>query len=209
MDDEELDENDDGAGVEWNPTADEIPGGVDAEREDEPGEAGRKPNRNVDARQVTGIENRVQPEITNPELTAQVIATLMQMGVSESYSGMLPKPDDFNKYPLNIQERMCRWNDAFTIDESKRQNDLVNAEIEQARKGMWVSTFLFLVAMIFALVAFILTKSSWSFGFLAVPVVSIVANLFEPIASRSSRDKKKPGNVSGNADQGQAGAGGK
>ena len=50
MDDEELDENDDGAGVEWNPTADEIPGGVDAEREDEPGEAGRKPNRNVDAR---------------------------------------------------------------------------------------------------------------------------------------------------------------
>lgn len=57
---------------------------------------------------------------------------------------------------------MCRWNDAFTIDESKRQNDLVNAEIEQARKGMWVSTFLFLIAMIFALVAFILTKSSWS-----------------------------------------------
>lgn len=99
MDDEELDENDDGAGVEWNPTADEIPGRVDAEREDEPGEAGRKPNRNVDARQVTGIENRVQPEITNPELTAQVIATLMQMGVSESYSGMLPKPDDLNKYP--------------------------------------------------------------------------------------------------------------
>ncbi len=102
---------------------------------------------------------------------------------------------------------MRRWNAAFTTDESKRQNDLVNAEIEQARKGMWVSTFLFLVAMIFALVAFILTKSSWSFGFLAVPVVSIIANLFEPIASRSSRDKKKPGNVSGNVDQGQAGAG--
>ena len=37
MDDEELDENDDGAGVERNPTADKIPGGIDAEREDEPG----------------------------------------------------------------------------------------------------------------------------------------------------------------------------
>lgn len=99
MDDEELDENDDGAGVERNPTADKIPGGIDAEREDEPGEADRKPNRNVDARQATGIEKRVQPEITNPELTAQVIATLMQMGVSESYSSMLSKPDDLNKYP--------------------------------------------------------------------------------------------------------------
>ncbi len=99
MDDEELDENDDGAGAGRDPTADKIPGGIDAEREDEPGEADRKPNRNVDARQVTGIENRVQPEITNPEFTAQVITTLMQMGASESYSGMLPKPDDLNKYP--------------------------------------------------------------------------------------------------------------
>ena len=43
VDDEELDENDDGAGVERNPTADKIPGGIDAEREDEPGEADRKP----------------------------------------------------------------------------------------------------------------------------------------------------------------------
>ena len=42
VDDEELDENDDGAGVERNPTADKIPGGIDAEREDEPGEADRK-----------------------------------------------------------------------------------------------------------------------------------------------------------------------
>ena len=119
VDDEELDENDDGVGAGRDLTADEIPGGIDAEREDEPGEAGRKPNRNVDARQATGIENRVQPEITNPEFTVQVIATLMQMGVSESYSGMLPKPDDLNKYPPNMQERMCRWNAAFTIDESK------------------------------------------------------------------------------------------
>lgn len=43
MDDEELDENDDGAGAGRDPTADEIPGGIDAEREDEPGEADRKP----------------------------------------------------------------------------------------------------------------------------------------------------------------------
>ena len=114
----------------------------------------------------------------------------MRMGVSESYSGMLPKPDDFNKYPINVQERMCRWNDAFTIDESKRQDRLVDAEIEQARKGMWISCMLFALAMLFCLVCFLITGSQWSFGFLAVPVVSMIVNLFEPIASRSSRDKK-------------------
>lgn len=85
---------------------------------------------------------------------------------------------------------MCRWNDAFTIDESKRQDKLVEAEIDQARKGMWVSASLFAIALLLSFVSYFLTQSPWAFGFLTVPVASIIANLFDPIASRSSRDRK-------------------
>lgn len=126
------------------------------------------------------------------------------MGVSESYSGMLPKPDDFNKYPLGVQERMCRWSDAFTSDESERQNQLVAAEITQAYRGMWVSASLFMFAMVFSLVAYLVTVSPWSFGFLAVPVVSMIVNLFEPISSRSSASH---GSVNKKKQSGEQGSG--
>ena len=89
------------------------------------------------------------------------------------------------------QGEITQPNDAFTVDESNRQNQLVKAEIDQSRKGMWVSAGLFAVALLMSFISFLATSSSWSFGFLAVPVATIIANLFEPIASRSSRDKEK------------------
>lgn len=190
MSNEEHDEDHDDTGAERDSETGTTSGRIDAARTDESGSSDKGQDRGLDARQDADIENRNHPEITNRDITAQVIATLMQMGVSESYSGMLPKPDDFNKYPSEVQERMCRWNDAFTTDESDRQDRLVDAEIAQAHKGMWISGVLFMLAMLFTLVAFLVTESQWSFGFLAVPVVSMIVNLFEPIASRSSRDKK-------------------
>ena len=56
---------------------------------------------------------------------------------------------------------------------------------------MWASAGLFAVALLMSFISFLVTSSPWSFGFLAVPVATIIANLFEPIASRSSRDKEK------------------
>ncbi|MBW3094987.1 hypothetical protein KIH75_06500 [Bifidobacterium sp. 64T4] len=191
MHDEEHDENHDDTGAERRTETGTASGRIDAVRSDESGQADKEPDCDFNARQDSDVEGGGQSEIANREIVAQMIATLMQMGVSESYSGALPKPDDFNKYPVDVQERMCRWNDAFTTDESERQNLLVEAEIDQARKGMWISGALFLIAMLFSLIAYITTMSPWSFGFLAVPVVSMIVNLFEPVSSRSSRDKQK------------------
>ena len=54
---------------------------------------------------------------------------------SVSFSGLLPHPDVHKLYDPETRERICRWNDAFTIDESKRQDRLVDNEIEQAKRG--------------------------------------------------------------------------
>ena len=196
MNNEEPNANDDGTGTEREPGTGESSGRVDEERQDESGKADEKPNRDIDARESSDVKNRDQPnrsEITDPDqkVAAQVVAALMQLGVTESYSGMLPKPDDFNKYPPEVQERMCRWNDAFTIDESKRQDRLVDAEIKQASKGMWVSAFLIAGSIIVSMIIFLRTLSPYAFSVLSIPFISIITNIFEPIASRSSRNEKK------------------
>ena len=116
---------------------------------------------------------------------------LVQSGISESYSGMLPRPSDFNKYPADVQERMCRWNDAFTVDESNRQNQLVKAEIDQSRKGMWVSAGLFAVALLMSFISFLATSSPWSFGFLAVPVATIIATVRADRVKKQTETRKK------------------
>ena len=50
-------------GAGRDPTADEIPGGIDAEREDEPGEADRKP---INGRRLHGCTSF--PEMERPSI---------------------------------------------------------------------------------------------------------------------------------------------
>lgn len=103
---------------------------------------------------------------------------------------MLPRPEDFKNYPPDTRERMCKWNDAFTTDESARQDRLVDNEIKQSKNGLFVSVFLFATCIVCSLLCFIMTKSPYSFLFLSVPVVSIIGQSFRPVFSQSSRDEE-------------------
>ena len=96
-----------------------------------------------------------------------------------------------NQYDPETRERICRWNDAFTIDESKRQDRLVDNEIEQARKGPVRSMIMLIVFSAFAFISFMITRDAASFWFLAVPVVSVIGNLIVPVFSKSSRGKRR------------------
>ncbi len=124
MDDEHEndDENDDDSGIERSTPAGGLPHGIDEERAGEPVPADKKPSRDIGDRPDEGGEGQDEIAPPNGEELARAISMLIHSGISESYSGMLPRPDDFNKYPADIQERMCRWNDAFTVDESNRQD---------------------------------------------------------------------------------------
>lgn len=54
----------------------------------------------------------------NVKAVADVISLLFSsMGVSESWSGMLPRAQDYNAYDPETRERICRWNDAYTVVE--------------------------------------------------------------------------------------------
>lgn len=67
------------------------------------------------------------------ELTG-IIVSLVHASES-SWSAPLPEASDFYKYEPSDRERMMRWNDAGTSDESSRQSKLVDAQVEAAQAG--------------------------------------------------------------------------
>lgn len=105
------------------------------------------------------------------------------------YSGMLPIAEQYRLYDERTRERMCRWNDAFTVDESARQSKLVENEIKQQDRASWMTFFLMIVFSAFSLICFLITRDAASFLFLSVPVANVIGSLLKPVFSRSSRSK--------------------
>lgn len=125
-----------------------------------------------------------------PEPVRAAVAAVIAQAIShsESWSGLLPRPDSFQKYPEHVQERMMRWNDSFTSDESKRQDKLVDAEIEQARKGPNRALLIVLVGMALAAWAGIGQGNIALAGiFMGAPVLMFAVNLIQTTRSKSSR----------------------
>lgn len=94
----------------------------------------------------------------------------------KGWSGLLPDPESFLKYPKPVQDSMVAWNDAKIIDESRRQDKIVEAGIKEARRENTFSFVLNAGFAVISLIAFLATKDPASFGFLAVPGVSIAIN---------------------------------
>ena len=102
---------------------------------------------------------------------------------------MLPTPDFYQKYDPETQERMKRWNDAFTIDESARQDKLVDGEIRQQNRASWMTFLLITLFCVMSFAAFIITRDRSSFWLLSVPVANVVGNMVKPAFSKSSRSR--------------------
>ena len=106
-----------------------------------------------------------------------------------TYSGALPMPELFNMYDADTRERICRWNDATTIDESRRQDMLVENEIRQQERGATLTMTLMAMFALLSFGAFVYTREPISFTFLSVPCMSVVGNVLRPVFSKSSRRK--------------------
>lgn len=133
---------------------------------------------------------RVLERASDSEIEAAGLSEmLLQENREYHYSGMLPAPQHYREYDAETRERMCRWNDAFTIDESNRQNELVKNEIKQQNRGAWMTFFLLILISVLSFVSFVITKDAASFWMLSLPVANVIGNLFVPVLSRSSRGK--------------------
>lgn len=132
---------------------------------------------------------RSEGSITDPssEAAREIIAEALLI---KGWSGLLPDPDSFDRYRPDVQDHMLAWNDAKILDESKRLDKLVDANIAQTRRD---GTMSFIVNLSFAAIAFlsfIITKDPASFGFLAVPGLTIAINSVDILRRGSDRPER-------------------
>lgn len=108
---------------------------------------------------------------------------------SEIWSGLLPDPESFSKYPDFAQRKMIDWNDAQIIDESKRNDKIIEAAIKQLKWGQILSFLVNVLSIAAAFWCFNTTGNAASFGFLAVPGAAIVVNIGLKIHSAQQSQK--------------------
>ena len=102
----------------------------------------------------------------------------LSIGYFSSWSGLLPRPDDFMQYPDDARKSIVLWNNAMILDESARADRLTDAAIKQSKVELILNFVVNVVFALASLVAFVVTGDVLSFGFLAIPAVSIVINLY-------------------------------
>ena len=84
------------------------------------------------------------------------------------------------------------WNDFGTVDESKRQDKLVDAEIEQAKSGRRIAVAFTAFCLIAAVVFFALGNEVAGFAFLAAPPLTAGVKFLSNVWSQSSRSQHPP-----------------
>lgn len=115
--------------------------------------------------------------------------------VRQEYEGILPPPEYFNEYSPNAQEVLLEIArsqvQAAFIDESRRQDELTQAEIKQGYRGQILSTIIIVSAFASATVVIAVTGNAFVGTILAgIPLVSIIGSLFKPSKSRGVRVKE-------------------
>lgn len=106
---------------------------------------------------------------------------------SSDWSGMLPPPDEFYKFAPEDRERMMRWNDSGTVDESVRQDRLVDVEIEQARKGPVRAVVIVSASLAAAAVSgWVFENTALAALFLGSPLLMFAQSLISTIRSQAS-----------------------
>lgn len=141
-------------------------------------------------------------EATIEEVVEEAVAEgdsekiLELVSIAKMSSGIIPLAEDLNQYKPEVQSKIIEWADAQikanVVDESIRQNKLVDGELSQAKYGQVFSTIIMLVLVICAVVAVYITNNPWAATpFLAVQFFTIGANWLRPIRSKSSRQESK------------------
>jgi hypothetical protein len=110
---------------------------------------------------------------------------LGQLALVQEWSAILPDPDSYNKYPEEAQRKMIEWNDAQILDESRRNDKLVDCFVKNQNRNQILSFAINFGFLLASFISFLITRDPASFGFLSVPGITIAVNLWK------DREKKK------------------
>jgi len=110
------------------------------------------------------------------------------MMASYEWCGRIPSPQDLAAYPEPVQERILSWEDAFSSDESRRQDLYVAAEIAAERRGAVGSMVLFVGCLALAACAFFIKDSvEGALVFVSIPVLGLIGRFLRPLRQTGKR----------------------
>jgi hypothetical protein len=119
-------------------------------------------------------------ESNSEAIIAQSLAQFLEFTTEQSWTGPLPSPEDFVKYPREVQEKVVEWNDVRILDESRRADSLVQAEISHSKT---VTGWGVMLTLFFTTLAGIAGIGQNNLGlaalFLGVPALSIVTTFIQ------------------------------
>lgn len=104
---------------------------------------------------------------------------LGHLALIQEWSAILPDPDSYNKYPEEAQRKMIEWNDAQILDESRRNDKLVDCFVKNQNRNQVLSFAINFGFLLASFVSFLITRDPVSFGFLSVPGITIAVNLWK------------------------------
>lgn len=167
----------------------------DQSREDSKGKDGGEENQPRDggSEKLLAAANLIKSASEDDLIEAGVISGSETEMMSVAFSGMLPHPSIYRMYDAETRERMCRWNDAYTIDESKRQDKLTDFEIKSRILAQRISALLMVFAFICAVITYVVYHDPiFSGAFIAVPFITVLANGVQAIMPKRKADDDSP-----------------
>lgn len=156
------------------------------------GESGTPPQgRNLEKEDASGTEES-SPGSTEAGI-AEVLAQILSVSTEQSqyWEGPLPSPQVLAQYDVETQRKIIAWNDAKILDESKRLDSIVEAEISHAKT---VTGWGVLFTLVFTALAGVAGLGQGNLAlaalFLGVPAMSIIATFINS-ARPSGRGKSR------------------
>lgn len=130
------------------------------------------------------LEGRVEER--QEKIIQAAVQAVIALERSESYSGLLPHPEHWDKFDPETRERILRMSEAYTTDESARRDRIVDAEISEAPKGRRNALLIMLVSLVCAAISVFVFSNNVAAGiFLAVPLVAVVRDFIQGRRSQS------------------------
>lgn len=115
--------------------------------------------------------------------------------IAKLSSGPIPDADELDKYPLEIRNKIIEWHDrevkAVFDDESKRQDKLVDAEVNQGNIKQWLSFVVELLLIAGPLVAFYFIRDPSVFWAYTILGANVIGNVFINIGGKKTKRSRR------------------
>ena len=164
---------------------DSRPGGVDQDNKEEQGGRGGPSDEDFRTASITSTDDFIGDILRQLDADCEVYQEELDdstgtsfLAKHEEWQGLLPPPEQFAKYPGDVQHKIVEWNDAMIVDTSRRANLLAKAEVRNKTRSHWLN---FIVNVLFisgSLVSFIATGNPAALGFLAIPGITVAVNVY-------------------------------